>query len=179
MPAVRRLRPRVGPRIAARVPEGFDTRPYERFSVEPLAPTIGAEVEGISLADPIDDALLAELNRALLEWKVLFFRDQDSPGSSRPASPADWGRLEHHPFVKHHVAQPEDAPEVLRLEKSADAKGVENVWHSDVTWREEPVARLGAARHRGAAGRRRHAVGRHGRRLRPAAGGRSGARSTA
>jgi fructose transport system permease protein len=47
--ASRRLRPQVGPRIAARVPEGFDTRPYERFTVEPLAPTIGAVIGGISL----------------------------------------------------------------------------------------------------------------------------------
>ena len=112
VPAVRRLRPRVGPRIAARVPEGFDTRPYERFSVEPLAPTIGAEVGGVSLADPIDDALHAELNRALLEWKVLFFRrTSTSPGSSRPTSRPRWGELEHHPFVTHHVAdQPDGAP---------------------------------------------------------------------
>ena len=138
MTAVRRLRPRVGPRIAARVPEGFDTRPYARFSVEPLAPTIGAVVGGTSLADPIDDALHAELNRALLEWKVLFFRRQDITREQQARFAARWGRLEHHPFVKHHVAQPEDAPEVLRLEKSADAKGVENIWHSDVTWREEP-----------------------------------------
>ena len=42
----------VGPRIAPRVPHGFDTRPYERFGVAPLGPTIGAEVDGVDLSTP-------------------------------------------------------------------------------------------------------------------------------
>ena len=51
--------------------------PYARFTLGPVAPTIGAVMEGVSLADAVDAELFAELNRALLEWKVLFFRDQE------------------------------------------------------------------------------------------------------
>jgi len=138
MPVATRLRPQSGPRIAARTPEGWEDSPYERCTVEPLSPTIGAVIGGVSLAAPVDAALRDELNRALLEWKVLFFRGQDITREQHAAFASLWGPLERHPFVKLHVAQPDDAPAVLRLEKNATVPGVENVWHSDVTWREQP-----------------------------------------
>lgn len=138
MPVATRPRTKVGPRIAARTPEGWDDRPYERFTVEPLSPTIGAVIGGVSLAAPVDAALRDELNRALLEWKVLFFRGQAITREQHAAFASLWGPLELHPFVKLHVAQPDEAPEVLRLEKNATVPGVENLWHSDVTWREQP-----------------------------------------
>ncbi|HRD27728.1 MAG TPA: TauD/TfdA family dioxygenase, partial [Caulobacter sp.] len=49
----------------------------EDLTIVPLTPTIGAEVEGIDLARPLDDATVKALRQALLDWKVLFFRDQD------------------------------------------------------------------------------------------------------
>ena len=47
------------------------------FEVKPLTPTIGAEIDGIDLREPVDAAALKELRAALLEWKVLLFRDHD------------------------------------------------------------------------------------------------------
>src|SRR3546814_1461039 len=89
----------MGPRVARRTPEGFDDRPYERFSLRALTPTIGAEVTGVHLAD-VDDELQAEIHRALLEWKVLFFRDQDISQDQQRDFAARWGELESHPFYK-------------------------------------------------------------------------------
>ena len=127
-----------GPRIAPRVVDGWTDEPYTRFSLRLLAPTIGAEVEGVSLADPVDEELFAQLNRALLEWKVLFFRDQRITGEQQVAFARNWGPLETHPFIKIAVDQPEETPEVVRFEKGPQMGGYENVWHSDVTWRERP-----------------------------------------
>jgi len=64
-----------GPRVARRLPDGWEERPYTAFTLTPCSPTIGAEVGDLSLGEPLDDATFAELHRALLEWKVLFFRD--------------------------------------------------------------------------------------------------------
>jgi alpha-ketoglutarate-dependent sulfate ester dioxygenase len=46
------------------------------FAIRPLSPLLGAEVEGLDLAQPLSPASLAALREALRDWKVLFFRNQ-------------------------------------------------------------------------------------------------------
>jgi len=104
---------------------------YEAFVVRPLTPTIGAEID-LDLRR-VDDELQREIHRALLDWKVLFFRDQQLTVEEHRDFGHRWGELEVHPFLPEgHI------PEVVRFEKSDTAKGYENIWHSDVTWREIP-----------------------------------------
>lgn len=130
---------RPGPRHLTRTPVDWVDLAPTRFTLQPLSPTIGAVVEGVSIADDVDAEMFEQLNRALLEWKVLFFRDQHLTHEQHSRFAAHWGPLEAHPFVKHRTdTQPDDKPEVLRLEKGPKAGGYENVWHSDVTWRECP-----------------------------------------
>ena len=60
----------------------------EHFDIRPLGATIGAEIEGIDLCGPLDDAVVAELRRCLHGYKVLFFRDQPlTPGAARRLRP--------------------------------------------------------------------------------------------
>lgn len=127
------LRTHAGPRELRRLPPGTEPRPYERFAVAPLTPTIGAEISGVDLREPLDDELFAELDRALLEWKVIFFRDQAIDGEQHRAFARRWGELEVHPFLPHG-----DVPEIVRFEKDAANQGYENIWHSDVSWRVVP-----------------------------------------
>jgi taurine dioxygenase len=100
------------------------------------------EVEGVSLAAPLDDELRHELDQALLEWKVLCFRDQHLTRAQQADFARHWGELEQHPFASRTASfadhQPSEAPDVVRLEKDDMAKGRENLWHADVTWRECP-----------------------------------------
>jgi taurine dioxygenase len=126
-----------GPRVARRVPDGFDDRPYTRFTVAPLTPTIGAEIGGIALRDPIDADLQADLRRALLEWKVLFFRDQDLSRDDHRRFATLWGDLEEHPFFKY-VQPGQTAADVVTLAKDAVTAGNENEWHTDITWHTTP-----------------------------------------
>jgi taurine dioxygenase len=125
---------RFGPQIAPRVPAGWVDQPYTRFELRPKSPTIGAEVVGVDLT-AFDDATFADLHRALLEWKVLFFRDTGLDADSHHALGARWGELEFHPFLP---TGGEDRPKVVRFEKGEANAGYENVWHSDVSWRAEP-----------------------------------------
>jgi taurine dioxygenase len=106
---------------------------YGSFRVSPVGTAIGAQVEGVDLRRNISPDLKSDLNRALLEWKVLFFRDQPlSPEQQRHVA-RQWGELELHPFLTAG-----DLPEVVRFAKDATTKGMENIWHSDVTWRQLP-----------------------------------------
>ncbi|MFV0524674.1 MAG: TauD/TfdA dioxygenase family protein [Acidimicrobiales bacterium] len=130
---------RPGPRVGERVPAGWVSEPSTRFELSPIAPQIGAVVDGVSLADPVDDELFQQLNRALLEWKVLVFRNQDITGDQQAGFARRWGALESHPFFKLVHAENDDIePEIVRLAKDDKTGGYENTWHSDVSWRLVP-----------------------------------------
>ncbi|MGV4923908.1 TauD/TfdA family dioxygenase [Streptomyces sp. BHT-5-2] len=127
-----------GRRILRRTPEDWTDRPYELFELVPQAATIGAEIRGLDLSRPLSAALRAELNRALLEWKVLFFRGQHLSSVTQRQFAANWGELETNPLLARG-----DSKEVVRFDKAAGgAPTFENVWHTDVTFRERPA--LGA-----------------------------------
>lgn len=106
----------------------------DSLTLSPLTPTIGAEVSGIDLSQPLDAGTVAALRQALLDWKVLFFRDQAIDTDQHLAFARCFGELEVHPFAP----QKPGYPEVLAITHDRDNRGKENTWHSDVTWRLEP-----------------------------------------
>ncbi|NGO71536.1 taurine dioxygenase [Streptomyces sp. SB3404] len=124
-----------GTRVLRHLPDGWQERPYEHIEVTPLTRVIGAEVRGADLARPLSSAVREELNRALLEWKVLFFRGARLTPDQQAAFARHWGELETNPLL----AQGSRA-EVVRFAKGGDAAPTyENVWHTDVTFRERPA----------------------------------------
>lgn len=110
------------------------TSTASQVSITPQSPTIGARIDGIDLRDEVSDESIAVIRQALLDYKVLFFRDQDITTDQHLAFARRFGELEVHPFA---VNKP-DHPEVLAITHDADNPGRENSWHSDVTWRLEP-----------------------------------------
>ncbi len=114
---------------------------YENFDVRPLGATLGAEIDGIDLTAELADPVIAEIRRALLDFKVLVFRDQPLTSARHVAFARRFGELEIHPFIG---GNPEH-PELVRFEKGPDVAGYENGWHHDVTWREIPS--MGAVLH--------------------------------
>ncbi|AJZ84297.1 TauD/TfdA family dioxygenase [Streptomyces antimycoticus] len=127
-----------GPRILRRVPEEWEERPYERFELAPLGRVIGAEIRGLDLSRPLDPALREELNRALLEWKVLFFRGQHLTPARQRGFARHWGELETNPLLAAGTSE-----DVVRFDKGSGATPTfENIWHTDVTFRTRPA--LGA-----------------------------------
>jgi taurine dioxygenase len=104
------------------------------LTISPLTPLIGAEISGVDLAAPLGPAETSALRQALLDWKVLFFRDQDITTDQHLAFARHFGALEVHPFAPSKPGY----PEVLAITHDRDSRGRENTWHSDVTWRVEP-----------------------------------------
>ncbi len=107
---------------------------FEHFTATPMGATIGAEIGGVDLSEDLDDAVVGELWRALLDFKVLCLRDQDLTPAGHVALARRFGDLEVHPF---QISNP-DHPELVRFHRSARVAGYENAWHSDVSWRERP-----------------------------------------
>ena len=105
--------------------------------VEKLTTSIGAELVGIDLAEAVrNDDLFGEIQRALLDHKVLFLRDQLISKADHVAFAERFGELEDHPVAG---CDP-DYPGLLRIYKDLDSPPdfYENAWHCDATWRECP-----------------------------------------
>lgn len=107
---------------------------YQTLSVQPLTPTIGAEVGGVRMNGDVSPEQVEEIRRALLDWKVIFFRDQDVTRDEHVAFGRLFGELEVHPFTPNHP----DHPEIVVIHHDENSKRGQNDWHSDVTWRLEP-----------------------------------------
>jgi len=125
----------------------FDTAVDQRFpsmnvgsrgiEVAPLTATIGAELRRVSLAEAARDAaLFAELKALLLEYKVLFLRDQDITRAEHVALAERFGPLEDHPVA----GSDPDHPGLVRIYKDLDSapEHYENAFHCDATWRQAP-----------------------------------------
>lgn len=107
---------------------------WKHFDAQPLGATIGGEISGCRISDELPDAVISELRQALLDYKVLFFREQPMSAAEHLGFARRFGELEIHPFIPPNP----EHPELVHFEKSADVGGYENGWHSDVSWRECP-----------------------------------------
>ncbi len=114
---------------------------WPHFDARPLGATVGAEITGVDLTSALGDDVVADLRRALHDYKVIFFRDQPLDPHQHVAFARRFGELEVHPFLPSNTGE----PELVRFEKTAEVSGYENAWHHDVTWRACPS--MGAILH--------------------------------
>ncbi len=118
--------------------QNFDPDLFEQeshpFVVKRLSPSIGAELLEVDLKKSLTKDLKDEIYKALLVYKVIFFREQDLTIEEHLNFARNFGELEIHPFAVND----ETYPEVLKITHNEKSKGRENTWHSDVTWRLKP-----------------------------------------
>ena len=103
------------------------------LTIESLTPFIGAEITGVDLK-MVDNKQVADIRAALLKHQVVFFRDQTLNQEEHIHFARHFGELEIHPATP----EGQNNPEVLHIAHGPESKGRENMWHSDVTWREKP-----------------------------------------
>ena len=108
------------------------------LTIEPISPALGAIVSGVRLADPLDDAAQRQIEQALLDHHVLFFRDQPLTPSQQANFAARFGDLHIHPI---YPSSPEQR-EVIVLDTAVTDVRDNAIWHTDVTFLETPA--LGA-----------------------------------
>ena len=105
-----------------------------RITTRPLTPAIGALVENVDLAGPLDEEQFADLQAALLRHQVLFFENQRLTPVQHRDFAARFGALHTHPL---YPGVPE-APELFTLDNHQANPTDNDSWHTDVTFIETP-----------------------------------------
>ena len=105
-----------------------------RLNIKPLSGCIGAEIHGIDLTKPITHELYIQLRECLVEYEVIFFRDQAITPAQQHALASMFGPLQSHPAYQ----TVEGFPEISILESTADKPTKIECWHSDMTFRQHP-----------------------------------------
>lgn len=104
------------------------------ISFHPVAGALGAEVGDIDLRQPIDDATFAALEKGLLQYQVLFFRDQRIGPEHHRALAQRFGQPVPHPAYPHV----DGYEEINILESTPDKPTKIDTWHTDMTFLEKP-----------------------------------------
>ena len=111
------------------------THDFRRIEIRPIAGALGAEIQGVDLARPLEDEVVAEIRRAFLDHLVLFFADQELASPTLVAFAERLGQPMEYPQMKGLPDFPVVMP-VTKLEHEKVNFG--GVWHSDTAYLDHP-----------------------------------------
>jgi taurine dioxygenase len=106
-----------------------------RFDILPISGVLGAEILGPDLSKPLSSDAFDQIHQALMDYGVIFFRDQSLTHPDQIAFGARFGPLDVHPIANGL----EDYPELIRVLKPAGESASFGVgWHTDNSFFEQP-----------------------------------------
>jgi taurine dioxygenase len=109
---------------------------YDHIRVTPLATHAGAEISGVDLAPPPGGHGLAEIRRALGEYGVMFFRDQQLSPEQHIAFARCFGEID----VNRFFAAVPGYPMIAEVRKEPEQqRNIGNGWHTDHSYDEAPA----------------------------------------
>ena len=111
------------------------THDYRCIEIRPITGALGAEIQGVDLARPLQDEVVAEIRRAFLDHLVLFFADQELESPTMVAFAERLGQPMEYPQMKGLPDFTVITP-VTKLEHEEVNFG--GVWHSDTAYLERP-----------------------------------------
>lgn len=104
------------------------------IEVQRIAGSLGAEIHNVDLRD-LDDTTTKDIRKALLEHKVIFFRNQDLSPEEFLLFSSHFGKPVEYPFVKGIDGYPEIIQVLKREHEKINFGGV---WHCDTLYLDEP-----------------------------------------
>jgi alpha-ketoglutarate-dependent taurine dioxygenase len=107
---------------------------HPTYQVHRAGPRFGAEISGIDLTRPVDDATADALRREFIDHRVLVFRDQHLDPDQHIAAVRIFGD----PF-DHPTARRDDANR-LSYPYDVSRTGKASVWHVGGIWRTPPFS---------------------------------------
>jgi len=115
------------------------------LDIRPLQPTIGAEIHGVDLSQPLPAEVRDAIRAAVVRHKVVFFRDQTLDNDSHAAFASAFGPLYTHPSTRHdaritpiHQISATEAARHERQQRQHDVKSGDG-YHTDTSWRLVPT----------------------------------------
>ncbi|NKB60531.1 MAG: taurine dioxygenase [Alphaproteobacteria bacterium] len=108
---------------------------YQHIEVKPISGALGAEIAGVDLSQDIGNAVFSEVQQALHENLVIFFRDQELTPEQHKDFGRRFGTLNIHPQYVPLDGHPEILP---ILKEPEDTLNIGDVWHTDVSFLEQP-----------------------------------------
>src|SRR5438045_913961 len=106
------------------------------LNIRRMAGALGAEISGVELSAELPDAAIAAIRQALLDYQVIFFRDQTLSPERQVAFGRRFGPLNIHPYVAGMAGHPEVMEVVKEPEDRINFGGG---WHSDMSFLEQPA----------------------------------------
>jgi len=105
------------------------------LTVRPVSAAVGAEIEGVALANASDGELEA-LREAHAKHGVLFFRDQELTPEQHEAFAARWGEIN----VNRFFTPVEGHPRIAEVRKEPEQKiNIGGGWHTDHSYDRVPA----------------------------------------
>ena len=114
----------------------------DKISLKPLTKRLGSSLEGIDCRH-VDDATWATIIDVFHDRNLLVFPNQNLNPDEHTAFMERFGELDVHPqelSARSTLALPENPKVELMLNKPGKAGPRSAAWHTDVTFRTEPVA---------------------------------------
>ena len=109
---------------------------YDHIRVMPLATHVGAEISGINLAASPGATQLTEIQRALREYGVVFFRDQHLTPEQHIAFAQCFGEID----INRFFATMPGYPMIAEVRKEPEQqRNIGNGWHTDHSYDEAPA----------------------------------------
>src|SRR5260370_38087419 len=109
---------------------------YDASPGNPLATHDGAEISGVDLATLPGGPGVAEIQRALGEYGVVFFRDQQLTPEQHIAFARSFGEID----VNRFFAAVPGSPMIAEVRKEPEQqRNIGNGWHTDHSYDEAPA----------------------------------------
>ena len=105
------------------------SEPRVSIKAKPLALFLGAEISGVDLSKPVDDATFAAIHDALMQHQVIFFRDQQLTQENQLALASRFGP----PTYSKKLPKYEGHDYTSLIQTDGSTINVGGKWHTDNT----------------------------------------------
>ena len=107
----------------------------KQYHLNKLSPELGAEISEIDLSKDFNEEIQNKIYDDLINYKVLFFREQNITPQFHVKFAKSFGSIEDPHPVYPHV---DGFPEIVLLENDKDNPPDTDEWHTDVTFKNDP-----------------------------------------